>query len=74
MTIVGHFGAIDDQTIRIRNLFFRNRAVEAVEVSEVSKAAEVNESAEVSEAWKIAAENFRVILVLEFNNLRTKMF
>ena len=54
-------------------LFFRNRAVEAVEVSEVSKAAEVNESAEVSEAWKIAAENFRVILVLEFNNLRTKI-
>ena len=36
-------------------------------------AAEVNEAAEVSKARKITTEDFRVILNLEFINLRTKM-
>ena len=27
----------------------------------------------VSKAWKITIEDFRVILVLEFNNIRTKI-
>ena len=49
-------------------------AVEAVEASEVAEATEVNEAAVVSKAWKITIEDFRVILVLEFNNLRTKIF
>ena len=34
---------------------------------------EVSEAVEVSKAWKITTEDFRVILVLEFNNLRTKI-
>ena len=41
MTIIGHFGAIDDQTIRIR-FFLGNWQLEAVEAGEVAKAAEVN--------------------------------
>ena len=41
-----------------------------VEASEVAEAAEVNEAGEVSKAWKINIEDFRGILVLEFNNLR----
>ena len=28
----------------------------------------------VSKAWKITIEDFRVVLVLEFNILRTKIF
>ena len=35
-------------------------------------ATEVNGAAEVSKALKITTEDFRVILVLEFDNLRTK--
>ena len=42
-------------------------AVEAVEASEV---AEVNEAAK---PWKITTEDFRVILDLEFINLRKKI-
>ena len=46
-------------------------AVEAVEASEVAEATEVNEAAEVFKAWKIIMEDFKAILVLEFNNPRT---
>ena len=53
---IGHFGASDDHTIRIRTFF---------------EAAEVNEAAEVSKAWKITTEVFKVFQVLEFNNMRT---
>ena len=59
-----------------QEVFQGNRAVEAVEaseVAEVAEATEVNEAAEVSKAWKITTEDFSVILVLEFNNLRTNM-
>ena len=45
----------------------------AVEPSEVAEAAEVNEAAEVFKVQKITTEDFRVILDLEFINLRTKM-
>ena len=48
-------------------------AVEAVEASEVAEATEVNEAAEVFKAWKITMDDFKAILVLEFNNLRTKI-
>ena len=48
-------------------------AVEAVEATEVAEATEVNEAAEVFKAWKITMEDFKAILVLEFNNLRTKI-
>ena len=51
MTSIGHFGAIDDQNIRIR-IFLANRAVEAVEAIEVAEAAKVNEAAEVFKVWK----------------------
>ena len=51
MTSIGHFGAIDDQTIRIR-IFWGNRAVEAIEAIEVAEAAKVNEAAEVFKVWK----------------------
>jgi hypothetical protein len=47
-------------------------AVEAVEASEVEEANEGNEAAEVFKVWKITMEDFKAILVLEFNNLRTK--
>ena len=47
-----------------------NRALEAGKVSEVVEAAEINEAAEVFKALKITTENFRVIKVLEFYNLR----
>jgi hypothetical protein len=70
---MGYFVDIYDQTIRIRKFFEGNRAVEAVEASEVAEAAEVNEAAEVSKAWKITTKYFKVILDLEFINLRTKM-
>ena len=36
-------------------------------------ATEVNGAAEVYKALKITTEDFRVILVLEFNNLRTEI-
>ena len=48
-------------------------ALEAVEASEVAEATEVNEAGEVSKAWKITTEDFRVVFVLEFNNLRTSI-
>ena len=74
MSNTGHFDAINDQTIGIRNFFWRNKALEAVEANEVAEVAEVNEAAVVSKAWKIIIEDFRVVLVLEFNILRTKIF
>ena len=48
-----------------------NRAVEASEANDVAEAAEVNEAEEVYKALIITTENFRVILDLEFTNLRT---
>ena len=48
-----------------------NRALEAGKASEVVEAADTNEAAEVSKALKIIPENFRLIQVLEFYNLRT---
>ena len=48
-------------------------AVEAFEASEVAEATEVNEAAEVSKAWKITTEDFRVVQVLEFINLKTNI-
>ena len=71
MTNTGNFDAIDDQTIGIRKFFWENKAVEA---NEVAEAAEVNEAVVVSKVWKITTMDFRVILVLKFNNLRTKLF
>ena len=56
-----------------QDLCWWNRAVEAVEASEVAEATEVNEAADVSKACKITTEDFRVILVLEFNNLGTQI-
>ena len=47
MTIIDHFGASDDQTIRIKKFFWGNRAVDAVEVIEAAEAAKVNVAAEV---------------------------
>ena len=38
-----------------------------------AEAAEVNEAGEVAKAWKITTEDFRVIQVLEFNNLSTNI-
>ena len=58
---IGHFGARDDPAIRIRKLFWWNRAFEAVEAIEVAEAGEVKEAAEVTETWKIITEDFRVI-------------
>jgi hypothetical protein len=46
----------------------------AVETSEAAETTEVNEAAEVLKVWKITMEDFKAILVLEFNNLRTKIF
>ena len=53
--------------------FWGNWALEAVEASEVAEAAEVNEAGEVSKAWKILTVDFRVFLILEFNNFRTNI-
>ena len=68
MSNTGYFDPIDD---RNQELFWENKAVEA---NEVAEAAEVNEATVVSKAWKIINEDFRVVLVLEFNILRTKIF
>ena len=68
MSNTGYFDPIDD---RNQELFWENKAVEA---NEVAEAAEVNEATVVSKAWKITIEDFRVVLVLEFNILRTKIF
>ena len=43
----------------------------AGESNEVAKAAEVNEAAEVFQALKITSEDFRVIQILEFYDLKT---
>ena len=59
--------------ILIQEVFWGNWALEAVEASKVAEAAEVNEAAEVSKAWKITTEDFRVVQVLEFFNLRTNI-
>ena len=67
MSNTGYFDPIDD---RNQELFWENKAVEA---NEVAEAAEVNEATVVSKAWKITIEDFRVVLVLEFNILRTKI-
>ena len=56
-----------------QEVFWEKRAVEAVEASKVAEVTEVNEAAEVSKAWKITFEDCRVIQVLEFSNLRTKI-
>ena len=56
-----------------QEVFWEKRAVEAVEASKVAEDTEVNEAAEVSKAWKITFEDCRVIQVLEFSNLRTKI-
>ena len=48
-------------------------AVKAVQASDVAEAVEVNEAAVVSKARKITTEDFKVILGLEFINLRTKI-
>ena len=42
-----------------------------MEASEVAEAAEVNEAAEASEACNITTEDFRVVQLLEFIDLRT---
>ena len=52
-------------------VFWGNWALEAVEASKVAEAAEVNEAAEASEAWNITTEDFRVVQLLEFIDLRT---
>ena len=44
---------------------------EAGEANEVAEAAEVNEAAEVFWALKITSEDFRVIQILEFYDLKT---
>ena len=72
-TNTGHFDAIDDQTIGVRKFFWENEAVETVKANEVAEVAEVSEAAAVSKAWKITTEDFRVILVLELNNRKTKI-
>ena len=71
MTSIVHSATSDNQTKGTRKFFLRNRAVEAVEASEVAEAAKVNKAPEVSKAWKITTEDFKVIQVLEFNNMRT---
>ena len=54
-----------------QEFFWGNRASEASKAGEVVEAAEINEAAEVSKVLKMITENFRVIQVLEFYNLRT---
>ena len=56
-----------------QEVFWGNMDLEAVEATEVAEATEVNEAAEVFKAWKITMDDFKAILVLEFNNLRTKI-
>jgi hypothetical protein len=48
-------------------------ALEVGEASEVAEAAEINEAAEVSKALKITLEDFRVIQVLEFNDVKNNI-
>ena len=50
-----------------------NRSLEAGEASVVAEAAGINEAAEAGEAWMITTEDFRVIQVPEFNNLKTNI-
>ena len=44
-----------------QEVFWENRALEAVEASEVAEAAKVNEAGEVSKAWKITSESSRFL-------------
>ena len=73
ITGIGYFSASNDHTIRIRKFFLVEWALEAVQAIKVAEAAEVNEAAEGSKAWKITAEDFRVVQVLELINLRTNI-
>ena len=57
-----------------QEVFWGNRAVEAVEASEVAEAAEVNEAAEVFKVRKITTEDYRVILDLEVIDLMANFF
>ncbi len=66
MTSNNYQDASDDQTIR-------TRALEDVEAGEVAEATEVNEAGEDYQGWKITTEDFIVIQVLEFNDLRIKI-
>ena len=65
-----NFGACDNQA---KKIFKEVEAVEASEASEVTEAAKVIESTEVSKAWIIPTEVFKVIQILEFNNLRANL-
>ena len=56
-----------------QEILWENTAVEAVEATESAEATEVNEAAEIFKAWKIPNEEFRIIQVLKFNNLWTKL-
>ena len=53
--------------------FWGNWTLEAVEASELAEATEVNDAGEVFKAWNITTEDFRVVFVLQFNNLRTNI-
>ena len=50
-----------------------NWAFEAVEASEITETTEVHEAGEVSKAWKITTVDFKVFLVLEFNNFSSNI-
>jgi hypothetical protein len=64
-TSIGHFGARDDQTIQVQEVFWGNWAVEASVVAE---------AAEVNEAWKITRRtSYLSVQVLELNNLSSNI-
>ena len=66
MTSIDYSGASDYQLIRIR-------ALEAVEASQVAETTKIYETEEFSKVRKVIVEDFRVIQVLEFNNLWTNI-
>ena len=67
VTIIGHFGAKNDPTIRISNSFWWNEVVEVIEAIEVVEAVEVIEAAEVLRPGKSTTGDFRIIQVFEFS-------
>ena len=70
MTSIGHFGAIDDQTIRIR-IFFEEiglyRLLRPLRLQRLPRSMRLQR---FLRSGKSTNEVFKVIQVLEFNNLR----
>ena len=71
MAIIGDFGAIDDQIIRIRMFVKKVGLLRPLRLERPLRSMRLQR---FIRSGKSLLKDLRVILVLEFNNLRTKFF